>query len=138
MSCCGERPYHLACRQDLPYPSISHESVPSQIDNLTLALFGQVTKSVEEGKIIWSIPCDPFSSATIQGVPRILGEGLLCYLLRVIGQLGAVWGIWNADTSYPAKATVTDETSLFQAIQYVPCGTLLSNTSYWTQLTNVI
>jgi len=29
----GNQPYRSACRQDIPYPSVSHESVPSLIDN---------------------------------------------------------------------------------------------------------
>jgi len=36
----GNQPYRSACRQDIPYPSVSHESVPSLIDNLVTALYG--------------------------------------------------------------------------------------------------
>jgi len=36
--------------------------------------------------IVWDIPCDPNNTATISGVSRNQGEGLLCYLLRVFQQ----------------------------------------------------
>jgi len=77
--------YPGVCRKDIPYPSVSHESVPSLIDNLVSALYGSITKSVVNGRVVWNIPCDPEAVATIFGVPRIQGEGLMCYILRVFG-----------------------------------------------------
>jgi hypothetical protein len=70
------------CRADIPYPILSHESVPSLIDNLTKALYGTITKSVSNGRIVWTIPCDPNNTASFFGVPRNTGEGLLCYIIR--------------------------------------------------------
>jgi hypothetical protein len=101
MSCgCGSTPYadygyNGLCRQDLPYPQVSHESVPSLIDNLVTALYGGfydpatgansggVIKSVVNGRIVWQTPCNPSTAPTIAGVTPNPGEGLLCYLLRV-------------------------------------------------------
>ena len=78
--------YGHACRQDIPYPNISHESVPSLIDNLVNALYGTspaITKTVVNGRIVWNIPCDPVTSpAEISWLPREEGEGLLCYAIR--------------------------------------------------------
>ena len=68
---------------DIPYPQISAESVPSLISNLTFALYGLINKSVANGRIKWTIPCDPNSTATILNIPRNVGEGLLCYFIRV-------------------------------------------------------
>jgi hypothetical protein len=84
--CCynDTNPYPNACRQDIPYPSISAESVPSLINNLTTALYGAINKSVVSGRVVWDIPCDPSQSAQINGIPRSSGEGLLCYILRVL------------------------------------------------------
>lgn len=75
--------YGHTCRLDIPYPQISAESVPSLISNLTAALYGLISKSVVNGRIIWNIPCDPNSTATILNIPRNVGEGLLCYFIRV-------------------------------------------------------
>lgn len=82
------------CTPDIPYPNVSHESVPSLIDNLVTALYGAffdpntqtgyVTKYLKNGRIVWNIACDPNNTATVAGVPRNQGEGLLCYLLRVL------------------------------------------------------
>jgi hypothetical protein len=85
------------CAPDIPYPIVSHESVPSLLDNLVTALYGAfydpttgqgyITKSISPtGTIVWNIPCDPSNTATIAGVARNQGEGLLCYLLRVFTQ----------------------------------------------------
>jgi hypothetical protein len=75
--------YESTCNADTPYPIISHESVPSLIDNLVTALYGQIEKNVTSGKIVWNIPCDPNNSSQIPSLPRNAGEGLLCYILRV-------------------------------------------------------
>ena len=79
----GYSPYGSTCAPELPYPQISAESVPSLISNLTAALYGLISKSVVNGRIIWNIPCDPNSTATILNIPRNVGEGLLCYFIRV-------------------------------------------------------
>ena len=74
---------HETCRKDIPYPSVSNESVPSLINNLVSALYGNnVTKAVVNRQVVWNIPCDPNNTAQINGLPRGSGEGLLCYLIR--------------------------------------------------------
>jgi len=90
MSCNNRR--NGPCCPDTPYPQVSHESVPSLIDNLVNALYGTITKCVKNGRVIWNIPCDPSTSpATYAGVPREPGEGLLCYIIR-LGNSGALNG----------------------------------------------
>jgi hypothetical protein len=89
--------YNDYCNADTPYPSVSHESVPSLIDNLVYALYGTIEKEVLGGKVVWDIPCDPNNTATIAGVPRNTGEGLLCYLIRVLNQgINQINSDWNA------------------------------------------
>jgi hypothetical protein len=78
--------YLGACRKDIPYPSVSNESVPSLIDNLVEALYGTITKTVVDRRVQWYIPCDPNNTATILGIPRLTGEGLLCYIIRVFNE----------------------------------------------------
>jgi hypothetical protein len=75
--------YGGVCDTDTPYPSVSHESVPSLIDNLVNALYGTITKDVSSGKVVWNIPCDPNNTTQVQDVPRYDNEGLLCYMIRV-------------------------------------------------------
>ena len=81
MSCNND--YNNICRQDIPYPQVSPESVPSLISNLVNALYGEITKTVVDGRVVWNIPCDPNNTAEVDQIPREEGEGLLCYLLRV-------------------------------------------------------
>lgn len=82
--------YVGACRKDIPYPSVSQESVPSLIDNLVTALYGEITKTVVNRRVQWNIPCDPANiPATINGIPRNTGEGLLCYIIRALNLTGA-------------------------------------------------
>jgi collagen type VII alpha len=82
MSCNNDN-YNNICRQDIPYPQVSPESVPSLISNLVYALYGTINKSVVNGRVVWDIPCDPNNSAEVEQIPREEGEGLLCYLLRL-------------------------------------------------------
>jgi hypothetical protein len=81
MSCNNDN-YNNICRQDIPYPQVSPESVPSLISNLVNALYGEITKSVVDGRVVWNVPCDPNNSAEIDGFPRLPDEGLLCYIIR--------------------------------------------------------
>jgi hypothetical protein len=84
MSCgCNNSTYSNTCCPDVPYPTISAESVPSLISNLVYALYGTINKSVVNGRVVWDIPCDPNNSAEVEQIPREEGEGLLCYLLRL-------------------------------------------------------
>lgn len=81
MSCNNNNNNH--CNADTPYPQVSHESVPSLIDNLTFALYGNILKKIKGGRVSWCIPCDPSKNpSTIPLFPREEGEGLLCYILR--------------------------------------------------------
>ena len=90
MSCCNDSNSNV-CRQDIPYPQISHESVPSLISNLILALYGEITKAVVDGRVTWNIPCDPTAApASIVGFPRDEGEGLLCYILRYFNYVSPI------------------------------------------------
>jgi hypothetical protein len=97
--CNNNSTYYNACRAEVPYPQVSHESVPSLIDNLVTALYGGfydpqtqtgfITKSVVNGRIVWNIPCDPSNTGTIDNISRNYGEGLLCYIMRALNLVGA-------------------------------------------------
>jgi len=71
-----------SCRQEKPYPIVTEESIPSRFDNLVYALYGEITKQVVAGRVVWNIACDPNLTAQITDLPRLPGEGLLCYLIR--------------------------------------------------------
>ena len=84
MSCnCNNSTYVSTCCPDTPYPQVSPESVPSLISNLVYALYGTISKTVVNGRVVWDIPCDPNNTAEVDDIPREEGEGLLCYLLRL-------------------------------------------------------
>lgn len=110
------------CRQDIPYPQVSHESVPSLIDNLVGALYGSfynpttqtgyITKSVVNGRIVWNIPCDPNNTAQIGTLPRNPGEGLLCYLIRCFN---ATIAVLPTPINVPNTAVSRDSSGNFAA-----------------------
>jgi len=83
--------YNGLCNADTPYPSVSAESVPSLISNLTYALYGQIQKNVTSGQVVWTIPCDPNNTASIAGIPRLEGEGLLCYIIRALNDKSKIF-----------------------------------------------
>lgn len=83
MSCNNNNNNNNNCNADTPYPQVSHESVPSLIDNLVYSLYGNILKKIKGGRVTWCIPCDPSKNpSTIPTFPREDGEGLLCYILR--------------------------------------------------------
>jgi len=112
--------YNGICNADTPYPSVSSESVPSLINNLTYALYGQIQKNVTNGQVTWTIPCDPNSTATINGIPRIAGEGLLCYIIRALNLTTATAGYVTAN----GFETLTNKTLTLPVIN----GAALSGT----------
>jgi hypothetical protein len=84
MSCnCNNSYYSSTCCPDTPYPQVSHESVPSLIDNLVNALYGTISKTVVNGRVVWNIPCDPNNTTEIFNQPRLDNEGLMCYFIRL-------------------------------------------------------
>jgi len=108
--------YNSYCNADTPYPSISHESVPSLIDNLVNALYGAITKDVSSGKVVWNIPCDPSNApANINNIPRNQGEGLLCYIIRALNIVGG-YGFVTVD----GTQTLTNKTLTAPVINNAP------------------
>lgn len=95
------------CRKDIPYPIVSHESVPSLIDNLVTALYGTITKSVSNGRIVWNIACDPNNTTVIQNFPRNPGEGLLCYIIRFFNSIAT---LQNNYVTLTGTQTLTNKT----------------------------
>jgi hypothetical protein len=84
MSCnCNSSTYSSTCCPEVPYPTISSESVPSLIDNLVYALYGTINKTITNGRVIWDVPCDPNNTTEIFNQPRLDGEGLMCYFIRL-------------------------------------------------------
>lgn len=57
------------------------ETLPSQIENFTLQFFGEVVKTEQNGKVVWSLPCG--LDIGLPNNPRGVGEGLACYFLRL-------------------------------------------------------
>jgi len=83
MSCCNNTTGQVlvdpcsACNE----PSATAETLPSALDNFIAAFFGTVEKSVVDGKVVWSLPCN--LNVGLENNPRQDGEGLACYFLRL-------------------------------------------------------
>lgn len=58
------------------------ESLPSQLENFITQFFGEVIKTEVNGIVTWSLPCE--LNTGLPNNPRAAGEGLGCYLLRLI------------------------------------------------------
>lgn len=111
MSCgCNNSTYSSTCCPEVPYPSISAESVPSLISNLVYALYGTINKTVVNGRVVWDIPCDPNNTASVDQIPREEGEGLLCYLIRLFSNSLDSYGSflrWGFTSSGQSAFTLT-------------------------------
>jgi hypothetical protein len=151
MSNCSD-PYNNVCRQDIPYPQVSPESVPSLIDNLVTALYGSfynpqtgtgfITKSVVNGRVVWNIACDPQNNpADVPTIPRLPGEGTLCYLLRIfeltvpqyalgVPQGGLRWSLAGNDVATTLSLTGAVSTSTTAYI--VSVGGVIQDPSSYT------
>lgn len=114
MSCnCNSSTYSSTCCPEVPYPTISSESVPSLIDNLVYALYGTINKTIVNGRVVWDIPCDPNNTTEVDSIPREEGEGLLCYLLRLFNEslaAGSPFARWGFSGNGTSSFTLTGAT----------------------------
>lgn len=65
----------------------SNEPLASALNNFIVAFFGSLTKTCVNNQVVWVLPCDLDSGIT--GYPRVAGEGLACYFLRVFETISA-------------------------------------------------
>ncbi len=68
------------------------ESLQSQVNNFTLAMFGEVEKvDLAPGVVGWELPCN--LAEGLESDPRVLDEGVACYFLRLMrAQIEALRG----------------------------------------------
>lgn len=86
------------------------ESLSSQVTNFTKQFFGEVVKTELNGVISWSLPCN--LDVGLENNPRLDGEGLACYFLRlfqegIIGLTGPEGGPGAAGANGRNAYTVT-------------------------------
>lgn len=63
-------------------PDPANESLASAVSNFTTQFFGTITKTLVDGAVTWTLPCN--LDAGLEGNPRLAGEGLACYFLRLL------------------------------------------------------
>lgn len=61
--------------------SATNETLPSALENFITAFFGTVTKTVVNGRVVWTLPCD--LAEGLPANPRQENEGLACYFKRL-------------------------------------------------------
>lgn len=82
MSCgCGNNP----CTDTACDPA--NEPLASALNNFITAFFGSLTKTCVNNQIVWVLPCD--LDEGMPGYPRVAGEGLACYFIRVFSLISA-------------------------------------------------
>lgn len=59
----------------------SKEPLASALDNFVASFYGAITKSVVNGAVVWTLPCN--LDTGLPGNPRLSSEGLACYFLRL-------------------------------------------------------
>lgn len=93
--------------------SAACESLASKLASFTNTFFGVVTKTDEDGRVIWSLPCG--LETGLSSNPRGFGEGVACYFFRLLydniqelkGQKGDK-GIPGVDGGNAVSATTAD------------------------------
>ncbi len=85
-----------------PPNTIDCETLPSALDNFTRQFFGNIERVIVDREVRWALPCD--LDVGLPGNPRLDGEGLACYFLRlfndgIIGQMGPVGPTGPAGTN---------------------------------------
>ena len=77
------------CTPACPTESAACETLPSALENFILQFFGSITRTVVNGRVVWSLPCN--LEEGLENNPRGASEGLACYFLRLFedGIIGA-------------------------------------------------
>lgn len=77
----------------------ANEPLASALNNFIVAFFGSLTKTCVNDRVVWVLPCD--LDTGFPGYPRVSGEGLACYFLRVFAAVsaGAKVKVTDADTT---------------------------------------
>jgi hypothetical protein len=137
-----------------PENTVDCETLPSALDNFTRQFFGSIERVVVDGEIRWALPCD--LDVGLAGNPRLDGEGLACYFLRlfndgIIGQMGPIGPVGPAGTNgRNAYAVITsafnapsddNPTSQFTIIPtpVVSVGqTVFITTLGWVRITDIL
>lgn len=84
MSCCQSGyPAGNPCGPALPNTAAC-ETLPSQIENFTTQFFGAITKTEVNGVVSWVLPCS--LETGFENNPRMSGEGLACYFMRLFNE----------------------------------------------------
>lgn len=65
----------------------ANEPLASTLNNFIVAFFGSLTKTCVNDQVVWVLPCDLDSG--MPGYPRVAGEGLACYFIRVFSEISA-------------------------------------------------
>lgn len=66
----------------------ANEPLSSALNNFISSFFGTVTKSCVDGAVVWALPCN-LDTEAVPGFPRVAGEGLACYLARIMSDINA-------------------------------------------------
>ena len=100
-------------------PDAANESLESALANFIDQFFGSLTKTVVNGSVVWTLPCDLDSG--LEGNPRADGEGLACYFLRLLeeGAASVADGVLNIPNATGEPATPASGGAL-----YVQAGAL--------------
>jgi hypothetical protein len=95
MSCCNCNCNPCCCSTTTC--NAASEPLSSALDNFISAFFGDITKTCVNNQVVWTLPCD--LDVGIPGYPRIEGEGLACYMLRVFQALTGSAGFTSTEIS---------------------------------------
>lgn len=112
----------------------STESTASALSNLTTTLLGSFTKTIVNGRAVWSAVCAPFTDG-LAAIPKNASEGFICYFLRVLDAIGLFSASIHSDAvTYGKNTLVASGASLYVSLLAVPVGIPISNTTYWRLL----
>ena len=81
------------CETCFPAPPLNCAAEPdaSLIQNFISLILGSVTKVSVNGQCVWTLPCN--LSGEIPGFPRLVGEGVMCYIFRIFTITSGLTGV---------------------------------------------
>lgn len=91
-----------------------NEAFSSAFNNFQVKFVGPITKTCVNGAVVWTLPCGLDDAEPVTGYPKLSGETVFCYFLRVLQNFDTI--VSGFETPVPVSNGGTGATNAAEAV----------------------